>query len=124
MPCAGRNGRLCVCRDEDVKPLCAADKSLAYGDPDGNPVNFQGATQVAQEPTELFMYQGLRVMLTKNINKDVDVVNGMGGVVEGVHGHEVKSVMPWPLQRSPTKWRDSQDIRFNPRVPLITLDSQ
>ena len=42
-------------------------------------------TQVASVPMELHVHPRTRVTLTKNINKDCDYVNGMGGTVLGAH---------------------------------------
>ena len=58
---------------------------IVPADPDSNPDNFQGTTQVASVPLELHVHPRMRVTLTKNINKDCDYVNGMGGTVLGAH---------------------------------------
>ena len=77
---------------------------IVPADPDSNPDNFQGTTQVASVPMELHVHPRMRVTLTKNINKDCDYVNGMGGTVLGAHrpGIRVRTdtgyiimVFPW-----------------------------
>jgi len=62
------------------------------GDPDANPNNFQGTTQVAWEPVSIPIYIGMRVMFTRNVNKETDYVNGMGAVVEGVSDAGVRVI--------------------------------
>ena len=54
-------------------------------DPEANPENFMGSRQVARAPAKTPMFVGLRLQLTRNINKETDFVNGMGAVVLGVH---------------------------------------
>eukprot|EP00971_Amphidinium_carterae_P067879 1343736-Amphidinium_carterae.2 len=38
---------------------------------------------LAPKPQPLSLYAGMRVQMTKNVNKKADFVNGMGGTVEG-----------------------------------------
>ena len=74
------------------------------GDPDANPDNFEGTTQVSWEPAAVPVFIGMTLMLTKNINKEIDFVNGMTATVEGLYnsgvrvrtrtGYEVM-VFPW-----------------------------
>ena len=53
------------------------------GDPEGNPENYRGTTQENNEPVDIPVYKGMRITFTKNVNKDVDYVNGMGAEVLG-----------------------------------------
>jgi hypothetical protein len=78
--------------------------TTVYGDPEANPENFDGTKQVSWDATPIPLYVGMRVMLTKNLNKDVDFVNGMTAIVEGYYASGVRvktstgyivSVYPW-----------------------------
>jgi len=80
-------------------------------DPESNPANFWGSRQIAYAPKALPIHIGMRVMLTKNINKDIDYVNGMEATVTGVYrsGVRVKTrsgytvvVYPWT-----DEWRNT-----------------
>lgn len=53
-------------------------------DPESNPDNFVGAKMVWSEPSQLTIYAGMKVTLTKNENKKVGFVNGMGATVLGM----------------------------------------
>jgi len=53
-------------------------------DPESNTENYQGSKMIGKEPLESPIYRGARVMLTKNLNKEVGYVNGMGGTVVGI----------------------------------------
>ena len=52
-------------------------------DPDANPDNFQGTVQISWDPLRIPVFVGMRIQFTKNINKEMDYVNGMGAIVEG-----------------------------------------
>jgi hypothetical protein len=53
-------------------------------DPDSNPANFDGSAMSRELPLQLDVFLGQRVILTKNLNKSIGFVNGMGAVVLGV----------------------------------------
>ena len=55
------------------------------GDPEANPDNFEGSKQIAWEPLQMPVYVGMRVALTRNIDKAADYVNGMTAFVTGVY---------------------------------------
>ena len=57
-------------------------------DPESNPSNFRGAKMVESEPSRLRIFRGMRITLTKNENKRIGFVNGMGATVLGMdHGN-------------------------------------
>ena len=60
-------------------PLC-----WVPGDPDGNPDNFSGQNVVSWTPTTIPIYDGMLLILTQNLHKDRDYVNGMRVTVQGV----------------------------------------
>ena len=60
------------------------------GDPEANPENYRGSKQVDAQPATVPIFVGMRVLLTKNVNKEMDYVNGMGAVVLGVHATGVR----------------------------------
>ena len=45
-------------------------------DPESNLANYQGSSIVAETPLEQAIYKGMRIILTKNLNKEVGFVNG------------------------------------------------
>ncbi|CAE7357688.1 pif1 [Symbiodinium sp. CCMP2592] len=51
-------------------------------DPQENFENFRGAAQVAAEPFWMPVYQGMRVVITRNTDKENGFVNGMGATVQ------------------------------------------
>ena len=53
-------------------------------DPESNTENYRGSKMTRKDPLESPIYRGARVMLTKNLNKEVGYVNGMGGTVVGI----------------------------------------
>ena len=55
------------------------------GDPEGNADNFEGVGMAYNEPIEIPIHLGMRLTFTRNINKEMDYVNGMSCVVLGVH---------------------------------------
>ncbi|CAE7550517.1 unnamed protein product, partial [Symbiodinium sp. CCMP2592] len=76
--------------DAAVAALFREDTPLAVvpGDPESNVENFARGRMVTQTPVEVPIYAGSRVILTKNLNKSVGFVNGMGAVVLGMdHGN-------------------------------------
>ena len=60
------------------------------GDPEANPANFHGTKQVSWDPCPLRVFEGMRVSLTKNVNKPLDYVNGMGATVVGASRRGVR----------------------------------
>eukprot|EP00971_Amphidinium_carterae_P341441 6480238-Amphidinium_carterae.1 len=77
---------------------------IVQADPDNNPDNYRGTAQVGHMPLPMHIHAGMRVTMTQNINKDCDYVNGMSGVVLGLHRHGVRvqtdtgyiiMVFPW-----------------------------
>ena len=93
----------------DSNPL-----STVPGDPDSNPANFDGTRQTRHEPIMIPIHRDLRVMLTKNVNKDTDFVNGMGATVLGVHsaGVRVRTDTGYILMVYP--WTDEDHNVFLP----------
>ncbi|CAE7817808.1 unnamed protein product [Symbiodinium sp. CCMP2592] len=59
-------------------------------DPDANLDNFQGQQQVAAEPMDTDIFDGMRVLLTVNEDKVHGFVNGMLGVVRRVRRNAVE----------------------------------
>ena len=51
-------------------------------EPDDNPENFWGQMQVDAAPAQMMLYEGMRVRITKNADKEHGFVNGMGAVVQ------------------------------------------
>ena len=51
-------------------------------EPDDNPENFWGQTQVDAAPAQMMLYEGMRVRITKNADKEHGFVNGMGAVLQ------------------------------------------
>ena len=51
-------------------------------DPEDNFQNFHGQLQIAAVPNYVVMYEGLRVRITRNEDKEHGFVNGMGAVVQ------------------------------------------
>ena len=73
-------------------------------DPESNPDNYWGSKMVTHEPLDTPIYLGARMMLTKNLNKEIGYVNGMGCRVVGIDQDAILvrtdqgkliSVYPW-----------------------------
>ena len=73
-------------------------------DPESNIENFWGSTMMREDPLEMCVFIGMRVMLTKNLNKAIGFVNGMGATVLGMDNDNMVvrtdqgrriSVHPW-----------------------------
>ena len=60
------------------------------GDVESDPANYDDDHHLKEscelEPSELKLYKGMQVNMTKNNRKDIDFVNGMRGEVLGWHG--------------------------------------
>ena len=70
---------------DDSVPL-----AVVPADPESNVENYVGGKMVAEEPLQVPIYKDARVILTKNLNKAVGFVNGMGATVLGMqHGNVV-----------------------------------
>ncbi|MCV6601108.1 MAG: hypothetical protein OIF54_06045, partial [Cohaesibacter sp.] len=61
---------------EEAEPL-----DLLDCEPESNPDNFDRGTQYWAEPYKMPLYEGMKVTITKNEDKEHSFVNGMGGVV-------------------------------------------
>ena len=64
---------------EEAVPL-----AVVPADPESNVQNYSEGKMVAEEPLEVTLYLNARVILTKNLNKAIGFVNGMGAVVLGL----------------------------------------
>ena len=73
-------------------------------DPESNVENYDGAKFIDDKPLATPIFAGMRVVLTKNLNKAAGYVNGMGAEVLGMEGDavcvrtdqgRVVSVYPW-----------------------------
>ena len=58
-------------------------------DPESNTDNYEGSSLVRENPLWMPIYQGAKVILTKNLNKAIGFVNGMGATILGMHGPNV-----------------------------------
>ena len=52
-------------------------------DPESNIDNYTGSTMTGENPLWCTIFAGMRITLTKNLNKKSGYVNGMGCLVEG-----------------------------------------
>ena len=59
-------------------------------DPDSNLDNFNGQEYVSYAPSYIDIYIGMRLSLTRNLDKRNDHVNGMSCVVEAVNNHSLE----------------------------------
>ncbi|CAE7622236.1 Pif1 [Symbiodinium microadriaticum] len=59
-------------------------------DPDSNAENFRGRDCVSFAPNQIAIHIGMRLSLTRNINKGKDHVNGMSCIVEAVNQHSME----------------------------------
>jgi len=73
-------------------------------DPESNVANYEGSKLVFDTPLGTPIFIGMRVVMTKNLNKEAGYVNGMGGVVLGMEADAVLvrtdqgrviSIYPW-----------------------------
>ena len=69
---------------DEVCPL-----AVLPADPESNVDNFYKGKMVAEEPLEVPIYKGARIILTKNLNKEIGFVNGMEAEVLGVDRNNV-----------------------------------
>ena len=50
---------------------------------ESNPENYKdGSLKPCDQSIQLPIYNGMRVCFTRNVGRDIDFVNGMGGIVE------------------------------------------
>ena len=72
--------------DMAVRCLFANHAAVADvpADPESNIANFAGSEMVTEVPLRLRIFVGMRMLLTKNLNKEAGYVNGMGCKVEGM----------------------------------------
>ena len=74
-----------------IKALFPSGKPLVVlpGDPAANPANYEHGKLLADEtqlkPLDVPIYKGMKVVLSKNVRKDVDFVNGMDCEVVEYH---------------------------------------
>ena len=62
----------------DAVPL-----AVVPADPESNVENYVGGRMVSEQPLEVPIYPNARIILTKNLNKAIGFVNGMGATVVG-----------------------------------------
>ena len=67
------------CLFHDKEPL-----AVLPTDPESNTDNYERSTMLHHEPLMMQVYEGCRIMLTKNLNKKIGFVNGMGATVLGM----------------------------------------
>jgi hypothetical protein len=79
-------------------------------EPEQNPNNYEGFEMISWEPSELKIYTGQRLFITKNENKKHDFVNGMGCTVQEMDRHGVlvrtdtnRMLLVHPMTDSETK---------------------
>jgi hypothetical protein len=58
-------------------------------DPESNTDNYRGSAQIGDVPLMQPIYIGMRIMLTKNLNKEIGFVNGMQATVLGIAGNSI-----------------------------------
>ena len=60
-------------------------------DPDGNPENFRGEEIISWTPPFIPIYLGMNLILTQNLHKENDYVNGMRTEVAGVSQRGIRA---------------------------------
>ena len=91
-----------------------------------NPRNFRKSQQVTNAPLWLPIFMGMHVVTTRNLNKEIDYVNGMPGVVTGTHktGIRVTTKTGYPIVVYPytdDSWgRDNRVVYFPIRPGYAT----
>ena len=83
-------------------------------DPEANPANYRGSKMIAYEPLWQQIYVGMRVALTRNINKDMDYVNGMTAVVLGAYRHGIRVKTETGYEPVIYPWTDEYKNTFFP----------
>ena len=82
--CATLNALAVEVLFEEAMPL-----AWVPGDPESNVENYEHGRKVQDEPLPLPVHQGARVILTKNLNKAIGFVNGMGATIVALRGGNV-----------------------------------
>ena len=82
--CAKLNALAVEVLFEEAMPL-----AWVPGDPESNVENYEHGRKVADEPLPLPVHQGARVILTKNLNKAIGFVNGMGATIVAMRNGNV-----------------------------------
>ena len=67
----------------------AAPLQVVPADPESNVANYYKGKLVAEVPLQVPIYRGAYLILTKNLNKAVGFVNGMGATVLGMDGNNI-----------------------------------
>jgi hypothetical protein len=81
-------------------------------DPEANPTNYDGITQVHNLPLPIDIHVGLRLTLTRNINKNIDYVNGMGATVQGASAAGIRVLTDTHFQLMIYPWTDDDHSVF------------
>lgn len=97
---------------QDKTPL-----AIIPADPEGNPDNYESGWQVRSHPLKLAIYAGMRVTITKNINKQIDYVNGMSGIVERMYPSGVRILTKTNYRIMIYPWTDEDRNTFFPLRP-------
>eukprot|EP00438_Fugacium_kawagutii_P025234 Skav236123 [mRNA] locus=scaffold900:1522:8592:- [translate_table: standard] len=63
--------------------------AVVPADPESNVKNFYKGHMIAEEPLEIPVFAGAKVILTKNLNKAIGFVNGMAGTVVAMEKNNV-----------------------------------
>ena len=71
-----------------------APLAVLPGEPDTNLNNFHGSQQISWHPSELLIFEGVRVTITRNIDKNKHFINGVSGVVTCMRRHGVEIELP------------------------------
>jgi hypothetical protein len=99
-----------------VKHLFAGQQPVCVvpADPESNPSNYFGTTKIAFDPMPMRVFLGMHVMMTRNINKECDFVNGMMGRVEGVYNSGVRVRTDTGFEIMIYPWTDESRNVFYP----------
>jgi energy-coupling factor transporter ATP-binding protein EcfA2 len=83
-------------------------------DPESNIENYEGSKMVRQEPSELPIFPMARIVLTKNLNKSIGFVNGMGATVLGMDNGNVIVRTDQGRRLSVHPWSSDQNVKHFP----------
>ena len=78
------NGMALQCLYGHQHPL-----AIVPADPESNTANYKGSWMIAAEPMMTPIFLGMRITLTKNLNKAIGFVNGMGATVLSMDAQNV-----------------------------------
>ena len=84
------------------------------GDPDANPDNYDRTQRDRNDPLQLPIFLGMKVTLTRNIDKTRDYVNGMEGTVVGVYRSGVRVKTKTGYEPMIYPWTDETKVTFLP----------